>query len=82
VSNNKEKIKKILDAQFANRLAHDNNLKLQNRLRKMVEKYGIADVSSATQLTETTISQYLRTKSPVIGVKAIEQGELILKQIR
>jgi hypothetical protein len=82
MSGQSDKIKAILDQQFANRLSHANNIKLQNRLRKMVDKHGIENVALATELTPATIQQYLRTKSPVIGVKAIEQGESVLKQLK
>ena len=49
----------------------------KNELAKMVEEHGIDTVSEASGLKVSTISQYLRDKSPRISLVAVEQARYV-----
>mgnify|MGYP006883173795 CR=1 FL=1 len=76
-----DRIKKLLAEQNEINVQHAQNLKLQKRLNILVHKYGEDEVALATELSVATIRQYLRTKNPIIGDKAITQAEYIFKNI-
>ncbi len=76
-----DRIKELLAQQNEANVLHAHNVRLQKRLYMLVHKWGECDVAIATELSVTTIRQYLRTKNPIIGDKAVAQAESIFKQL-
>lgn len=77
----RNQIKKILAEQNNANAMRLQNLNRQKRLQRLVDDYGIEDVSLASGLSAASISQYLRTKTPIIGEQSITQAENIFKQL-
>lgn len=56
------------------------HLQRQQRLKDLVDEYGVTDVAHASGLSEKTVIQYCRVKvPPQIGETPIRQAEVVLK---
>lgn len=77
---NLDAIKKMRESS-ASRDTQDQRIKNRERLRKLVKKYGHDAVSAATGWKVSTISQYLRNRSPLISERRIIEAEEILTTI-
>jgi len=79
----KAKIKTILEQQNNANALRLQQLTRQRRLKKLVDTYGLEDVSLAAGYTELTLKQYLRVKNPTsIGEKAVTQAESVFREIK
>ena len=72
------------EKEICNRLAEyipTNNYKArQNRLKELVGKHGIEFVALASGLTEGSLTQYLRVRTPQsISENTVKQAETVLE---
>lgn len=60
----------------------DDQLRKQQILSELVDKYGIEHVALAAGLTTSSLKQYLRVKNPSnIGERAVNQAVAVFKLI-
>lgn len=78
MNNRISKIKKLREEQRKGR--QDYKLILKSRLSKLVERYGIEEVSAASGWKESTIQQYLRSPYPLISPDRLDSTREILEQ--
>lgn len=73
------KIKKEVVKYNAKELVEGRNTR-KVQYRKLVDKFGIVNVSHASGLNTTTLTQYLRAKSPNIGYEPLMQALVVLSK--
>lgn len=54
---------------------------LTPRFKALVEKFGVSAVSAATDLKESTVTQYARCKEVPVSEYAVEKAETILASL-
>lgn len=54
---------------------------LTPRFKALVEKYGVSAVSAATDLKESTVTQYARCKEVPVSEYAVKKAETILPSL-
>lgn len=62
----------------SNNGTHEGRLINRERLRKLVKQHGYDATAAATGWKVSSISQYLRNKSPLISEKRLSDAENIL----
>lgn len=70
-----------LREESASKDTQEQRIENRERLRKLVKKYGYDAVSAASGWKVSTISQYLRNRSPLISERRIIEAEEILTTI-
>lgn len=79
---NLKRIKKILEQMEHPERVRELNLKRQERLQSLVNKYNVEEVALAAGYTVSTLKQYLRVKHPsTIGEEGVSRAEEVFKQL-
>lgn len=79
---NLTRIKKILAQMEHPERVRELNLKRQERLQDLVNKFDIEEVALAAGYAVSTLNQYLRVKHPSnIGEESVNRAEEVFKQL-